>query len=230
MPKILTTDMNGKEILENQTDNQSNGDQNEFNFCGTIVNLFNGNNVTYTTLGVTTLSGRKAYTDYPRIRIFDQELRKKIESIGVHNKVMLSGYISTNKPREDQRNDVPPQTFVCTDIKPAVSLIEADFAVAGKSSAMIPDQNKILVAGQVQRSYIGKGGNINLIIVSFREKKYMKRIHVTYFPRRKENPMELMVPGTRVMVTGRCRTSRKEMPDGSVRYYEGVVADAIAKA
>ena len=117
-----------------------------------------------------------------------------------------------------------------TDIGDTIEVIDERLGIESEGM-FVPDKNEIKLVGTVNRVYMGKGGNINLIIASTREDgKYLKFIHVTRFPLKSENIMEYARPGIKVGIVASVRTTRKEAPDGKLVNYESIVAEAIAPA
>lgn len=204
-------------------------DSNEFKFCGTIVNIYQGSKTTIMTLGISTFGKYKRRNNYPHICFFDEEVRKAATVFNIHDKVLITGYVSTSKKEDVRAENRPPQTFVAEQILPAKSIMDKNMniATAGSDPVLAPDENAIRVIGTVDKAFTGRGGNVNLIISSFHDDKYLKLIKVAVFPEKNENPMEYMRPGTRVCVDAMCRTSKREGHNGEIKYFENIVASNI---
>lgn len=215
-------------------------DVNEFSFVGTLVNKRALEKASYMTLGIfRKISSRNRVADYPRMVVYGEDVRTKLEKTDLHEKLVVKGYVSSSNPKKVEaktgRTHNPPQIFVATSIEPAPTVLKENLGIedddgSDSGRTFIPDKNEIKLIGTVQRSYFGRGGNINILLAVTREEgKYLKFVHVSRFPFSSENTQEYAKPGTRVGVVGTVRTTRKPSPDGKKNVnYETIVADAIA--
>lgn len=209
-------------------------DVNEFEFIGTIVNKNETEKADYFTIGTfRSMSGKRRVSDYPRIVCYDEEVRAALKKVELHDKIRIKGYVSSISPRKaaenkGQKNYNPPQIFVAESITPAPSMIDEVLNVSTGNNTPASDKNEIKLIGTVNRSYYGKGGNINLVLAVTREDgKYLKFVHVTRFPAADENVAEYAKPNTKVGIVGSVRTARKEAPNGKTVNFESIVADAV---
>ena len=111
-------------------------DINEFCFIGTIVNKKVTDTVGYLTIGVfRELLHRKRIADYPRIICYDENVKKQLESMENHEKILVKGYISSKSPRKEreerrareannERSYRSPQVFVAESIEPAPTMLD----------------------------------------------------------------------------------------------------------
>lgn len=194
-------------------------DLNKIRFTGMIIGRWENEAAMTVFFRMTTKHGARIYSNTPAIHIFDKDLREKVAKIPLRTKVSIEGYITSNKQRRDEKGEVVPNRF------PLQSFVMTDIESVGEDA---PDNNSVEIVGAVERAYVARGGNVNFIIVSFREGHYMKRIKVSAFPKDGVNYIDFMAAGTRVKVNGHCST-RSEDTDEGPRYYEYVIADGIEK-
>ena len=198
-------------------------DLNKFSFTGVITGKRENSAVQTVYFRAMTQNGARRYNNTPALHVFDDSIKEKVNQIPLRTKVHVEGYITSSKNGPEKSAEAaaegrrrPLQSFVLTSIEPA----EKD----------APDENVIEIVGAVERAYVSRGGNVNFIIVSFREGgRYMKRIKVEGFPRAGVNYLEFMAAGTRVHIVGHCST-RSEETDTGTAYYEYIVLDNIEKA
>ena len=192
-------------------------DMNEIRFTGVMTGKRENPAAMTVFFRMTTKHGARRYGNAPSLNVFDDELKKKINAIPLRTKVAIKGYVTSSKPKTDENGNTLPrklQSFVMTDIEPVTD--------------EIPDNNEVEIIGAVERAYVARGGNVNFIVVSFREGHYMKRIKVEGFPRDGVNYLEYMAAGTRVHIKGHCST-RSENTDNGMQYYEYIILDSIEK-
>ena len=195
-------------------------DRNEVKFTGVMIGKSEYSSLMMVYFRSTTRHGARTYTNNPNFAVFDPEVRKKINNIPLRSKVEIKAYITSSKQKKDEngaviQNRYPEQSFVLTDINPV--------------SADTPDSNVIDIVGTVDRAYVTQKGIVNFSIVSFREKKYMKRIRVVAFPKDNINYLTYMAGGSRVHITAHCSTTSHDTEEG-MKYFEYIVLDSIEKA
>ena len=192
-------------------------DVNLIRFTGVITSIREGekaSNVYFRT--ETKNRSRRFHTNVPSLCVFDKDVLEKAKKFANREHVTVTGHITSSKsPRFNANGSrYALQSFVMTDIEPAKE---------GE-----PDENYIEIIGSVERAYKNRGDSVSLIIVSFREEKYMKRIKVEGYDVNHVDYLDFMGAGTRVHITGHCSTRHVETETGA-RYYEYIVADTIEK-
>ena len=204
-------------------------DINEFKMCGVIVRKFLNEKSACIILRLTTHRGRGAITNYPRIHFYTEEAVDMVKNLTIYDKVVVEGYVSSFK---EQKPGFPPQSFVGTNAYSSKQYLAEHL---GKDEDdvlgdMYEDINEVTIKGTVEKAYFGSGGNLNLEIITFHDEVYMKRIRVTMFIKEDENPCALIIPGSRVLVTGRCSTVNKPNREGKNIHYESIIANTITSA
>ena len=198
-------------------------DQNMVRFCGVIIWKQESATKMTITVRVTTKEGNRTYTNYPRLSVFNEDLKAQINALPLRVPVVVEGYVTSTKQRRDENGalipfpeNTPIQSFVAESVR---------LAEEGE-----PESNEITVVGSVEAAFVSKNGNINFVIVSFRDGRYMKRIRMGAFRRSDVDYLSMMAAGTRVQAIGHCSTFTAETRDGDRVPREYLVIDQIEKA
>ncbi len=217
------------EVSEADLPDPDGSDLNEFTFCGAVVTKYVNKKSVMLTLALNSNIGRKGVTNYPRIHIYDEEAVKKAANIKKYDKVMVKGYINSYK---EPKPGFSSQVFIGTEILEPSSVlakygedsVDADDITGG----FVETVNEVAVRGRIDNTRLGRGNSMIIEVVSYREKKYLKKVKITWFPGEDDTDFyKFLRPGQRIFALGRCNTDDKEGRDGKRRHYESIVASTL---
>ena len=203
-------------------------DANKLTLGGIIIAQRASKRAITMTMRVTSKRGNRVYVDHPTVLVFDEKAMEQATHIPLRTPVIIEGYVTSRKQEPVNKDAAAKQEAPNAPARPMQSFVATSFRLPKDDEDI--NQNEVELVGAVDRAFVQRGGLVNLIIVSFRDGRYMKRIRVECFPKDGVNYIEYMASGTRVKVKGHVTTSERETDTGVSRTMEYIVCDEIDRA
>lgn len=246
-------------IVNNAEQNENTGMRNEVELVGHMVSRNETQGCLTAHFRASTMRGNRKYTNTMTLLTFAPEVKTKVNSFQLREKVRVKGYVSSSRRRaeEEQGNTAAnafnpsqgtqaagtaPQAGQTAQAGQAVQAVQQPkdledfdqiFVVSDieKADSHAADENKISVEGVVVRSRVTRRGSVVFLIRTMRKDGSNMGCLVKAAASPQINPdmLSLMPSGTRVAFDGHC-SAHSVNREGRIEYRESVVIDSIRRA